>query len=406
MKTLHHSERTQLEKEILGCILSRPELFDSFELRSRDFSTPLNLRIFDFICNLKAQGKPIEYLSFLNDFSHLEVANLFSNEYVEPKNYTLACEKLREDCLRIAINQKTEQCGNSLEFFQSMDVMKQVNTIGTLQDFEEQIEEYGKEYEKIQERQKKGLGVGLLNSWKQFSKKVSLIPGDYCILGARPSIGKTSFALNMAIDAALLGQKVLFISAEMSQKHIFDKIAATLSMKPAWGFKFAKHPVGDVKALLRALRGNFQFIYLPVCTTGLITQIMKKAGKLDCVFIDYLQLLKDQPYKNDTENLRIGRISGVLKALGGTNECVMVIAAQLSRDNEKQKRKPMLSDLRDSGAIEQDADVVMLLHRDTRETPETELIVAKQRTGETCTINFLFNPEWNYFKENNEIISP
>src|SRR5262249_16750074 len=151
---------------------------------------------------------------------------LFESIYVIPKDFDIMCEKLREDTLRYEILKKAEHCGTATEFLTEIEVLKNVNTAAKIETFDEHIEKYIEENNEIRERTKKGESIGILNHWRKFSDKVPMLPGDYCVIGANTSVGKTSFSLNLAVNAATLGQKVLFISLEMPRKHIFDKIAA------------------------------------------------------------------------------------------------------------------------------------------------------------------------------------
>ncbi|OPX88978.1 MAG: Replicative DNA helicase [Pelotomaculum sp. PtaB.Bin104] len=402
METLESTHRTQLESGVLSALCIHPNWFGLFDLSVADFRDRVTRKIFKFITKLNEKNEEISLVAFANDFDISEIKFLFDTEFgpfATPKDFSVACEKLREDTIRCEIIKKTKECGDSVEYMNFIETVKQLNTIGTLESFEEQLKKYAEEYEEIDRRNKAGQSSGLMLTWKTFTEAASLFPGDYCVLGARTSIGKTSFALSLAIDAAFMGQSVLFLSSEMPRKHVFDKMAACLMQQPVWKFKYAKAPLDETINALRSLKDKISFVYMPTMATHHIRAMLRKAPRFDLVIVDYLQLLKDYPRKSDTENLRLGRISAALKAIAGEFETVMFVPAQLNRESEKQKRRPMLSDLRDSGCIEQDADVVLLLHRENREEVEADLIIAKNRTGQTGEIQFLFNPEWSYFRE-------
>lgn len=401
MKIMPTPDRAEVEANILRWLCHRPDFFENFPLSVKDFQNPINKKFFSLFSELKAQGKQIDLVSFSTDFEFSEIRHLFAGEdYPSPRDFLQCCEKLREDTLRISILKKAEDCEDTVDFFRFMELAKQVNTIKTLETFNEHLDKYIQENEEIIERNKNGESIGLLNYWDKFSQKVPMLRGDYCVIGANTSIGKTSFSLNLAVNAAALGQKVLFISLEMPRKHIFDKIAAILSQSPVHEYKFALNPLKETKVILEMLKDHFNFVYAPNCTTANVSQIIKKIGKIDLVVIDYIQLLRDPVLKNDNENLRISRISGALKMMAGENNCVVVVPSQLSRDNVKQAREPRLSDLRDSGSLEQDASIVILLHRDESENAaKVKAIVAKNRTGECCEIDFAFKTNCSFFEE-------
>lgn len=398
MKTLSPHERNALECEILGRIIQRKDLLNSASITEDDFKSGLNKKLFRAI-----EDTPNVSLAILaNDFDIIDIKYLFETSYIPTVfDFMSAYNFLKEDNTRHSINRATEQCGDSLEYLDFIDTLKAIQTPLNMESFDEHIEKYGKEHEEIAERLRSGQSAGLLIGWNKFNEYISLFGGDYAVLGGRTSIGKTTFSLNMAIEAAMMGEKVAFISLEMPRKHIFDKICACLAREEIYKYKYAKKPFENSKAILEQLEGNLDFFYLPACTTVNIRQILSKK-KFDLVVVDYLQLLKDKG-SNETENLRLGKISGNLKLTAGEFKCVVLVTAQLNRESEKQNREPRLSDLRDSGCIEQDADIVMLLHRENRECIDSKLIIAKNRVGKTGNVEFLFNPEWGYFKENNEI---
>lgn len=398
---MQYNDRTQLESTILKALCTRSELFDLFPLAIKDFQNPINKKIFTYLIDLYVQNIIPSLVSLSSEFQFSEIKHLFEDDiFIIPRDFEMACQKLREDALKIEILQKIQICKNSFEFFQFIDQLKTINTIGNLDDFNDNLEKYIKENEEILQRIKDGNSIGLLNYWDQFSKKVPMLPGDYCVIGANTSVGKTSFSLNIAVNAATLEQKVLFISLEMPRKHVFDKIAAMLSQKSVYDFKFVKNPLNDTKRILKTLKNNFQFVFAPDATSNTIRQIVKRVGKVDLIVIDYIQIICDQAQRGESENLRISKISKSLKLMAGENNCVVIAPSQLNRDNAKQNREPRLSDLRDSGSLEQDAAIVLLLHRDEEENKaKTKVIVAKNRTGEQCTIDFAFNPICSYFEE-------
>lgn len=357
--------------------------------------------------DLRLKGEELSLVNIAENINASQVAHLFSqNEYftVSARDFAQACHELREDVLRNLINSKAESYGSSTDFFEWVDAQRKINTVYTVETFQSHFQKYESEYKDIQARAKKGLSVGLLTGYNKFNDKVALNNCDLCIIGARTSIGKTTFALNVAIEAAAFGQKVLFISLEMPRKQIFDKICARLMKRPTSDFKYGKANLESCKNELQVIADNFYFIFAPDCKSTDVQSLASLAPDVKLVVVDYLQLLKDLPIKGETENNRLGRISGRLKMVAGSRNCIVIAPAQLNRGSEKEERAPRLSDIRDSGCIEQDADQVLLLHRETREAETAQLIIAKNRHGALSTINYQFVPSFGWFYEDNDFI--
>jgi replicative DNA helicase len=190
-------------------------------------------------------------------------------------------------------------------------------------------------------------------------------PGDTIVVAARPNIGKTLFAQNVAESWAFESPTpVMFVSLEMPARKLVSRA-------------LKHHDRSD-------LVNYHMFIYdEPRATTALVraqaARLRLKYGGLRGIVIDYIQLLKDP---GDPENIRVARISGECKAVAREFECPMMMLSQLSRNSEYRKdTRPRLSDLRDSGAIEQDADLVIGLWRPDKQSQEMEAIGLKNRDG-------------------------
>ena len=273
-------------------------------------------------------------------------------------------------------------------------------------------------------------------------------PGDMLILAARPSVGKTAFALNIAKNVvqksfsskdnkSISGKTVLFFSLEMSASQLTQRILSMQTKIPASKFKTGDLEAADWQYIRHGLNiMNDWELYFNDKASLSISDIMtlckrfNSAKHIDLVIIDYLQLINDSN-KSKTENrqLEVGKISRSLKQLARELECPILVLSQLNRNVEKREGKlPVLSDLRESGNIEQDADVVMFLHRKdyydsskfekTNSTSleeksedtfseslndisasKTTLIVAKNRQGATGVVPFNFISTFNSFEE-------
>lgn len=230
---------------------------------------------------------------------------------------------------------------------------------------------------------------------------------DFILLAARPSVGKTALAVNIALNAAQKDFKVAIFSLEMSKTQLAQRMLSSLSLINLkdlisgnitdWNSIFEASSIIASKS-----------IYMDDTAGISITELRSKCrrlkadGGLDFIMIDYLQLMTAEG-RNENRQQEISTISRSLKALAKELDVPILALSQLSRDSEKNKRKPKLSDLRESGAIEQDADVVILLYRDDYQNEEAEvkdeieLIIAKHRNGETGSVNLKFLKEFTRF---------
>lgn len=239
-------------------------------------------------------------------------------------------------------------------------------------------------------------------------------PSDLVVIAARPSMGKTSFALNLAVNASCLGtnrKAILFCSLEMSEPQVANRILCIYkridSGRIRRGF-LGSEELDQLRAARDDLADRLLFIddtaKLNVLELRAKARRMKARGELDMIMVDYLQLM-DPVDKRVSREQQISEISRSLKALAKELDIPVIALSQLSRAPEarpKKERRPLLSDLRESGAIEQDADLVMFLYRaeyyEKEQTkPEDqgvmEVIVAKQRNGPTGTVRLLFIPD-------------
>jgi replicative DNA helicase len=252
--------------------------------------------------------------------------------------------------------------------------------------------------------------TGIPTGYKALDRMLSgLQNSDLLILAARPSMGKTSFALNLALNAASFHgyRHVLFASLEMAEPQITDRLLSIQAQVESTRLREGMLCDHELKAIHNARQVlNDVPIYiddspkLGVLELRAKARRLKQRNTLDLVMIDYLQLM-DPSDKRVSREQQISEISRSLKAMA-KEICVPVVAlSQLSRAPETRgkDKRPLLSDLRDSGAIEQDADVVMFLYRpeyydgdktEERDRNLMEVIVAKQRNGPTGTARLTF----------------
>ena len=239
-----------------------------------------------------------------------------------------------------------------------------------------------------------------------------LQPSDLILIAARPSMGKTAFVLNIADYIAVRRQKTcLIFSLEMSKEQLVNRMLAMESNVDSQKLRTGTLTDADWDAVVEGIAtiGNSKLVIDD--TPGIsIMELRSKCRKiklehgLDIVMIDYLQLMTGSGKTGDNRQQEISEISRSLKALARELNAPVIVLSQLSRACEtRTDHRPMLSDLRESGAIEQDADVVMFLYRDDyynkdTDTPNVaEVIIAKQRNGPIGTVNLGWRPELTRF---------
>jgi len=234
---------------------------------------------------------------------------------------------------------------------------------------------------------------------------------DLIILAARPSVGKTALALDMMRHAAIHEKKnIAFFSLEMSKVQIMDRLLGMQSGVPFW--KIRTNQVTDEEVLKLSNTMGLMAdanIFIDDSAGQHINQVRTKARRLaieqgvDIVFLDYLQLMHAN--NRESRTLEVAEVSQGLKNLAKELEIPVVALSQLSRAIEqRQSRRPQLSDLRESGSIEQDADVVMFIDREETWNPDTEkkgageLFIAKHRNGPTGVVELAFVKEIASFR--------
>lgn len=234
---------------------------------------------------------------------------------------------------------------------------------------------------------------------------------DFMILAARPSMGKTAFALNIASHLSIKKDTpVVFFSLEMSSNQLIHRIFSSYGLIPLFNLKSGNLDDAHTQKLIKVSNKLSQSKLLindeisNLMSLRSIARKLKRENDIKLIIIDYLQLLEGT--RRENRNLEISEISRSLKILAKELDIPIIALSQLSRSVEsRQVKKPMLSDLRESGSLEQDADIVMFLYREDYYNPETEnknitdVIIAKNRNGPTGTISVYFHKEYVRFQD-------
>jgi replicative DNA helicase len=255
--------------------------------------------------------------------------------------------------------------------------------------------------------------TGVATNFKTLDRMTSgFQPGDLIILAARPSMGKTSLALNVAVNAARSGIGVGIFSLEMAAEQLTLRLLstesgvdhqkirnATLSSQEWIEITHVAGELADMKLFIDDSAG------INIMELRAKARQLKAKNDVKMLVVDYLQLLNSSR-RHENRHQEVSEISRFLKALAKELGLPIIALSQLSRAvDSRMDKRPMLSDLRESGAIEQDADVIMFLYRDivynqeTENPDQAELIIGKQRNGPTGTVNLRFLRELTKFED-------
>jgi replicative DNA helicase len=300
---------------------------------------------------------------------------------------------------------------------------------------------YSRLLERLENRGESGVKLGFQ---RLDALTRGLQPGNLVVLAARPGLGKTALALNWLMHSSMSHKNhVAFFSLEMSKEEVFGRLLAShssLNVRAVMGgdldaqqdYPDAPHRYGHsgtAREKLLAARDDLVRLPAYICDrasitvheiTSMVDRLCTQTDRrLDLVIIDYLQLIsspQDSRGAKLTEAVRVGEISRALKLMAKDRGIPVVVLSQRNREVEhRQSGRPQLSDLRDSGAIEQDADIVMFIHRKKRTAADdddgnsekrAELVVAKHRNGPTEIIPMWFEGALSLFKELDNAAEP
>lgn len=426
----------EAEQSILGGLMLDPEAFDqvSDTLIVEDFYKPAHQKIFAAIKDLHSRSEPIdlvtvsnrlqttgdmeatgghEYLLTILDRT-ISSANIESHaKIVKDKSLLRKLIATSTSIIESAYSQEAEV--ESLVDRAEAEILK----VGENKGFEGLVgsmEIVKGSISKIEELYKLKADVtGVPTGFSELDKMTAgLHGGELIIIAARPSMGKTAFSLNVASHMALRAKKtVAYFSVEMAKESVMMRLLAAESKVSMGEIRNGRIQDSSWPKLLNAA-GQISEAPLFIDDTSGISPFeirarcrrLKAQYGLDCIMIDYLQLM-DLKLKVESRERAVSEISRGLKAIAKELNIPIIALAQLNRGVEgRSDRRPMLSDLRESGSIEQDADVIMMLYRDDyydKEDPDkhghAEVIIGKQRNGPTGTVKLKFDAKYNRFRD-------
>jgi replicative DNA helicase len=225
--------------------------------------------------------------------------------------------------------------------------------------------------------------------------------GELTVVGARTSLGKTALAAQIAAVNAAAGRLVLFASAEMTTSQLLDRWRAAAARVPLDHLRRRLMSTDELERLRAAAFPRVRVFDKAAMTTAdirtLVTRLAVMKAPVDLVVVDHLHHLSDPLERNETRYQQIGRMVGALKAMAKQQHAVVLVLAQLNRDAAD--RVPTLADLRDSGAIEELASIVLLLHRAEKTPSVCELHVAKHRNGPTGVVELYYDAPVLQFRD-------
>lgn len=422
------------ERSVLGAILLNDECYHSIAeiLESKDFYVPAHQAIYKAIVSLAEKNQRIDMITLQNELEVQKELDLAGGVvYLVGLQEDIPAVGLIEQharivkeksTLRVLINSSVEiitDCYNQADkdvdgiIDEAEKKIFQVSNRTSAQNFVQLNIWLKKTFQHLSSIKSSSKGVtGVITSFDVLDTMTSgFQPGDLIILAARPSMGKTAISLNIAINAARNGTSVGYFSLEMGAEQLTLRLLSSESGISHQSIRNATISSEEWIELTHVAANLAEMKFFIDDAPGITlmelrakARKLKAQGTLDMLVIDYLQLLHTNK-KHENRHQEVSEISRSLKALAKELSIPIIALSQLSRAvDSRMDKRPMLSDLRESGAIEQDADVIMFLYRDVVYHPETEnpagaeLIIGKQRNGPTGTVPLNFLRELTKFE--------
>lgn len=421
------------EKSLLGAILIADKILPEILtiIRPKDFYEERHQIIFEAMMSLYDQHRPVDLLTLTSELkSTKKLKEIGGAPYLtELSNFVPAASHAKayaEIIEKASTRRRLIKAGTEIANKAFEDDADVQSLIGSAEkelfevsdkivksDYVAMDELLADAFDRIEELQKnKGALRGLKTGFRDLDKKTAgFQKGDLIIIGARPAMGKTTFAQNLTYNIASMNKKgVLFFSMEMAANEIVDRMISDVSGVDNWKMRTGNLSEEEFQKIGEALGEMDELpIYIDDTSSMTIMDLRNKARRamhdhdIGIVIVDYLQLIQGSDRYKGNRVQEVTEISRGLKILARELEIPVVALAQLSRSvTGRDDPRPVLSDLRESGSIEQDADLVMFLHRpdyyrqnddNYEETHITELLVAKHRHGAVGKIELYFHPE-------------
>jgi replicative DNA helicase len=403
-------------------------------LKAQDFFLPEHQRIFEAMLTMDEEKKPIDLVTLQEEFqAHGRLESVGGTAYLAQildgvpriSNVEYYAQLVREKALLRNLIHAAEAI--QLQAFEadgSVDEILDRAESSVFQLAEDRIktgltpikEIVHSNFERLEKIFREGKSItGVSTGYTELDKLLSgLQPSELLILAARPSQGKTALALNLAENISIrAGSQVAFFSLEMSKESLLQRLVASVAQIDAHKFRTGHLSREDWRRMTESL-GTISSAPLWIDDAGSTTVLeigakarrLKREKGLSMLVVDYMQLITGRGRFNNRQE-EVASISRGLKGLAKELQIPVLVLSQLTRAPEREDRGPQLSDLRESGAIEQDADVVMFIHRphwskmdaSPDERDQAEIHVAKQRNGPTDKVRFVFRSRLTRFEE-------
>lgn len=423
-----------LEQAVLGAIILESNAFTEIEslLTYKSFYKHEHQLIFKACEDLAVKSKPIDMLTVteqLMNSGNLEniggpyyltelMQRIGSSNNIKHHALIIREKEILREVIKLTQDAKAKAFEPTTDAFDLINELETtIASLNNLEAIQEATSAKDGLIQLIKEYESPENGAGIFSGLTDFDNLFNgFYGGNLIILAARPSMGKTAFALEIAKHTAANQTPIAFFSLEMGKVELMQRLTANIESIPLSGIKkknlnhelFAKMVKSNVADMPIYIDDTFSL------TVGQIKSKatrLKKEYNIGAVFIDYLQLIKPPDRYKGNKTQEIGYISRALKGIAKELNVPVICLSQLNRGVESRSiKKPLLSDLRESGDIEQDADVVMFLYRheyyypdetDLSDKGKTEIIVAKNRSGELSIIECYFNGNYQKFSENN-----
>ena len=437
MATKIPPQHIEAEESVLGALMidKNAIIRVADQLRDGDFYKPVHNTLYRIILGLFEKSQPIDILTVTNalkEAGQLEtvggasyitslIDKVPSASHIESYAKLVKEKKILRDLIATSSQITEDAFASQTDIEMLLDTIESkvlsISQHSITQKFFPVRDELKAAFERI-EKLHNGQGGfrGVPSGFRQLDNMLSgFQKSDLTIIGARPSVGKTSLALDLARHAAIReGKHVGIFSLEMSREQVIDRILAAESAVPLWKLRTGKLTAeNDFELIQHGLDILSRApLYIDDTASPTVLQMRAMARRLqaehglDMIIIDYLQLI--QP-RGSSDNIvaQITEISRGLKGLARELNVPVIALSQLSRATEQRDSGiPRLSDLRDSGSIEQDADIVLFIYRkdknkvglDPMEENNAEIIIAKHRNGPTGSITLKFDPDVSSFR--------
>ena len=400
-------------------------------LKSDDCYFEANKEIFDSIRQVHIENIPVDAVTVTEELKKrgkvdyiggYEYLAKLTDNIITSKNVEAYCNIIREKAtlrrLIMASNEIIEKGFNENDDVQKIIELAESRIFSISQNrssnsFYEIKDILMDLFNTLEERaMNRGSITGLTTGYDDLDRMTSgLQKSDLILLAARPSMGKTALALNISMNAVKTGASVALFSLEMSKEQYVQRILSMESMVDSSKLRMGNLDDDDWTRLISTMStiSNYK-VYIDDTAAISVFEIMSKCRRLkmenglDLIVVDYLQLMSDGSNTSNRQQ-EISNISRGLKVLAREMDCPVLALSQLSRAPElRQDHRPIMSDLRESGAIEQDADIVLMLYRDDyyyKEESEkkgiTDVIIAKQRNGPVGTVELAWIGQYTKF---------